>query len=203
MKAPDTEQAKLLRQRLADDLEGGFTQLVLTYQDRLFGLALRLTGSRRDAEEVAQDAFVRAYRALRSYPVERLETLALKSWLYQITLNLCRNRLRGKRPGLVSLDHGDDEDALDLPDEGAEDPGAALERAEEQVQLARAVAALPERYRVAVVLRHVEGLSYVEAAAVLRQPVGTVKANVHRGIQQLRAMLAEQGMVGRDEVEAH
>ena len=75
------------------------------YQDRLFSYALRLTARREDAEEVAQDAFVRAYRALATYPAERIRGLALRPWLYRITLNVARNRFRGKKLRTVSLDH--------------------------------------------------------------------------------------------------
>ena len=91
---------------LATDLDGSFEALVTHFQDRLFTFALRLTGRREDAEEVAQDAFVRAYRALKTYPPERVRAMALKAWLYQVTLNVARNRLRRKRHPTVSLDEG-------------------------------------------------------------------------------------------------
>src|SRR5262245_21888208 len=78
---------------LAIDLDGAFAQLVLSYQRRLFGFALRLCGSPQDAEEVAQDAFVRAYRALAAYPEDRVRTLRLGAWLTQIALNVVRNRV--------------------------------------------------------------------------------------------------------------
>ena len=98
-------QDEELRGRLAEDLDGAFEDLVRSYQDRLFSFALRLTGRREDAEEIAQDAFVRAYRALSTYPAERIRGMSLRAWLYQITLNVTRNRMRGKKPKLVSLDH--------------------------------------------------------------------------------------------------
>ena len=79
-------QDEELRSRIADDLDGSFEGLVRAYQDRLFSFALRVTGNREDAEEVAQDAFVRAYRALATYPAERIRALALRAWLYQVTL---------------------------------------------------------------------------------------------------------------------
>ena len=79
---------------LAADLEGSFEQVVVAYQNRLYGFALRLTGSPQDAEEITQDAFVRAYRALATYPAMRIRTLALRPWLHQILLNVFRNRVR-------------------------------------------------------------------------------------------------------------
>src|SRR5215831_4140993 len=87
-----------LTEALARDLDGSFEAVVREYQDRLYSFALRLTGRPEDAEDVAQDAFVRAYRALQSYGAERVRALALKAWLYRITLNVARNRLRGKKP---------------------------------------------------------------------------------------------------------
>ena len=174
---------------LAEDLDGSFERLVLTYQDRLYGFALRLTGSPRDAEEIAQDAFVRAYRALAQYPAERVRALTPRPWLYQITRNVVLNRVRGRRLRLVSLDGPEDGGRVDPQDDEAGRPESMLERLEQRDQLGALVAGLPERYRAAVVLRHVEGLGYDEVAAVLDQPVGTVKANVHRGIRLLREAL--------------
>jgi hypothetical protein len=82
--------ADTLAAALAKDLDGSFEQLVRDFQDRLFSFALRLTGRREDAEEVTQDAFVRAYRALQTYPAARVRAMALKAWLYQVTLNAPR-----------------------------------------------------------------------------------------------------------------
>src|SRR6476659_674551 len=88
----DTDDA--LVGRLARDLEAGFPGLVEAHQDRLYTIALRLLGDRRDAEEVAQDALVRAFRAMREYPRERVVALQLRPWLASIAVNLARNRRR-------------------------------------------------------------------------------------------------------------
>ena len=176
---------------LAADLDGSFETLVRTYQDRLYGFGLRLTGSPRDAEEIVQDAFVRAYRALARYPAERVATLRVRAWLFQIAVNVARNRLRGGRLREVPLaPSAEDAATIEPADDARYAPDAVVERDEARDELARKVAALPERYRVAVVLRHVEGLRYHEIACVLGQPVGTVKANVHRGVALLRRALA-------------
>jgi RNA polymerase sigma-70 factor (ECF subfamily) len=184
---------------LAADLDGHFERFVRSYQHRIFSFALRLSASPRDAEEIAQDAFVRAYRALARYPAERVASLLLRPWLYQIALNVFRNYRRGHRVSVTSLDGDgayDAESALVsvLEADARERPEAIAERREVRQRLALLLAALPRRYRVAVVLRHVEGLSYAEVATLLDQPVGTVKANVHRGTKLLRAALE------RDEV---
>jgi RNA polymerase sigma-70 factor, ECF subfamily len=177
---------------LAADLAGNFEQLVLAYQDRLYGFMLRLTGSPPDAEEITQDAFVRAYRALAKYPAARIRTLALRPWLHQIALNVFRNRVRTRQLQLVSLDQGREEGELEIEDDKEARPDTALERTQLRASLAKLVAALPERYRVAVVLRHIQGLGYEEMAVVLKQPIGTIKANVHRGVSMLRAALDDQ-----------
>jgi RNA polymerase sigma-70 factor (ECF subfamily) len=181
-----------LRARLADDVDGAFEDVVRFYQDRLFSFALRVTGNREDAEEVAQDAFVRAYRALCTYPAERIRSLALRAWLYRITLNVARNRLRGKKPRLVSLDRSptaDGDAAWDPPDDEARRPDAVFETEQRRVDMAALVAGLPERYRAPLVLRYVEGLQLDEVARVLEQPLGTTKSHVHRGVNALREAL--------------
>jgi RNA polymerase sigma-70 factor (ECF subfamily) len=187
-----------LTRHLATDLDGTFEALVRTYQDRLYGFGLRLTGSPRDAEEIAQDAFVRAYRALARYPAERIATMKLRAWLFQVTVNVARNRARAQRPAespLVSTD-GSRDGLAELPDDDAEQPEQVAERHDERDRVASVVATLPDRYRAAVVLRHMQGLSYQEIAAVLGQPAGTVKSNVHRGVAYLRAALDAANAAG-------
>jgi RNA polymerase sigma-70 factor (ECF subfamily) len=161
-----------------DGTERLFERMVHEHQDRVFALGLALTGNRHDAEEVAQDTFLRAYRALVTYAPDRIRELKQKAWLHRIALNVVRNRVRGVRPHLVELNGSEPDHAL-----GTED-GALLKL--ELDALAVRVAGLPPRYREAVVLRHVQELSYQEAADALGQPVGTVKANVHRGLKLLR-----------------
>ena len=91
-----------LTEALACDVDRQFERLVLAYQDRLYGFVLRLSGSPRDAEEITQDAFIRAYHALVRYPKERIQALALRPWLYQIALNAFRNARRGKKLAVTS-----------------------------------------------------------------------------------------------------
>lgn len=178
-----------LRDALADDLDRAFEGMVIAYQDRLYGFALRLGGDRRDAEEIVQDTFIRAYRALRDYEAARIRDLALRPWLYQIALNVARNRARRRAIATTPLERGDDgagrREEL-LADDETLRPEQAAERAETAAALARLVSNLPTRYRAAVILRHIEGLTYPEVATALAQPLGTVKANIHRGVRLLR-----------------
>jgi RNA polymerase sigma-70 factor, ECF subfamily len=155
-----------------------FERLVRDHQDRIFALGLALTGNRHDAEDVAQDTFIRAYKALATYSPERVRDLKQKAWLHRIAVNVVRNRVRGVRPRLVEL-NGSEPDVATGPEEDV------LMKAEID-DLAARVACLPAKYREAVVLRHVRDLSYAEVAETLGQPVGTVKANVHRGLKILR-----------------
>jgi RNA polymerase sigma-70 factor (ECF subfamily) len=180
---------------LAADLDSNFEYVVRAYQDRLFGFAQRLTGSRQDAEDATQDAFIRAYRALERYPIEQRQSLQVKAWLYRITLNVVRNRAR--RPSFTMLPV--DGHVTDwLADAHADQPEEVVEALERQQQLESLIGELPQRYKEAVVLRHVQGLSYAEAAQVLEQPVGTTKSDVHRGLRLLRDALERTPMlVGR------
>lgn len=155
-----------------------FERLVLDHQDRIYALSLALTGNRHDAEEVAQDTFLRAYRALVTYTPDRVRALKQKAWLHRIAVNVVRNRVRGTRPRLVELNGSE-------PSAGA-GPEEDVMRKAEIDELAARLSCLPPRYREAVVLRHVQEMTYAEVAEALGQPVGTVKANVHRGLKLLR-----------------
>jgi RNA polymerase sigma-70 factor (ECF subfamily) len=185
-----------LARALADDLDGRFPDLVRAYQDRLYGFALRLLHNPQDAEESVQDALVRAYRALEGYPVERRRTMWLRPWLYRITLNVVRNRVRRPVLQAVSVDGVVGDSLAANPAEG---PARLAEQAERRAHLARALAGLPPRYATAVVLRHVQGLGYAELAEVLDQPLGTAKSDVHRGLRLLRAAVQGDPVLDMDE----
>jgi RNA polymerase sigma-70 factor, ECF subfamily len=134
---------------------------------------------------------VRAYRALEKYDTEQRRTLLLKPWLYRIALNVVRNRVRRPRLASVSVD-GHADATSRLTSDWFDQPEAMTLAVERHRELERLVAELPPRYGTAVVLRHVQGLSYAEAAEVLDQPVGTTKSDVHRGVRMLREALDER-----------
>jgi RNA polymerase sigma-70 factor (ECF subfamily) len=188
---------------LADDLDASFEALVLAHQDRLYSIALRVLGDPRDAEEAAQDAFVRAYRALAGYDGARIRELRLRAWLATIVLNLCRSRLTRRRPPAATM-------SLDLALPGALEPRTDEARGPAAVTATRAGArdwadlllTLPTAYRVAVVLRHVDGLTYPELALALDRPEGTVKAQVHRGLALLRTAFEAAQRREREEMTA-
>ena len=180
----DTE----LAHRLARDLDGTFETLVRAHVDRCHAIALRLTGNPHDAEEIAQDALVRAYRALAGYDPERIRELRVRPWLATIVLNLCRNRARARPAPVTPLDPLVERGREPAAGAGSDPLDAALAGAARD-RLATHLAQLPERYRVPVVLRHIDDLSYAELSAVLGRPEGTVKAQVHRGLAMLRAAM--------------
>ena len=169
-----------LKEHLVAGVDGAFELLVRAYQHRLYAFALSLSGNAADAEEIAQDAFLRAYRALAGYGDQRIRDLRLGAWLHRITLNVMRNRVRRRRLRVVALE------AAPEPADRSPGPEAHVERRTQMLELANLVSGLPEHHRNAVVLRCVQGMTYAEAARVLEQPEGTVKANVHRGLVALR-----------------
>ena len=173
-----------------------FDRIVDDFQRRLYGFALRMTGNREDAEEIVQDAFVRAYRALGKMSDEQRSELRLQPWLYTITLNVTRNRLRSKRPTNVALDALADPDAL-LRDsvEGPARPETIVEQNAEVALVEKALLQLPMHLRAAATLRFIEGRSHPEIAEILHQPIGTVKSHVHRAVRILRRILGPQ--IGR------
>ncbi len=177
---------------LASDLDGTFEALVLAHQDRLFTIAFRVGGDRSDAEELVQDCFVRAYRALATYPGARIRELRLRGWLTTILLNAGRNRARVRRVQTTELTF----------DPGAEPTTDPLARRDERETWARLLVQLSPAQRTAVVLRHVDALSYAEIAEATGRPEGTVKAHVHRGLAALRNALLSAEQREREEVPA-
>jgi RNA polymerase sigma-70 factor (ECF subfamily) len=164
-----------------------------------------MTGNREDAEEIVQDAFVRAFRALGKMSAEQRAELRLQPWLYTITLNVTRNRLRSKRPPNVALDSLADPDALLRgAGEGPEQPEAIVERSSDMVLVERALLQLPMHLRAAATLRFIEGRSHPEIAEILNQPIGTVKSHVHRAVRILRRVLGpELGRIVANEEAEH
>ncbi len=180
---------------LATDLDAAFETLVRGHADRCHAIAHRLLGQRADAEEVAQDVFVRAYRALGGYPPERIRALRLRPWLAAIAVNLARNRrrrLEDRTPPLplVAVSADGHETLVELPAVPSASADAMEIRLAERDRWATLLGALPERYRVPLVLRYVDDLSYTEMSETLGRTEGTLKSQVHRGLELLRAAWA-------------
>lgn len=163
----------------AMDVDGRFDRMVREHQDRIFVFALGMCGSRAEAEDAAQETFVRAYKALRKFDTERLAELRDSAWLHRICLNVCRTRAQRLRV------------TQELPETaGVRDRGLAM--VAERLDLAAALDTLTLPQRTAVVLRHVEGLSTLETASVMELPENTVKSHVARGLAALRQRLGDE-----------
>jgi RNA polymerase sigma-70 factor (ECF subfamily) len=158
-----------------------FEDFVRAHQHRIYGLALRMLGNSAEAQDVAQEAFLRAYRGLAEFRGDA----RLSTWLYAIASRLCLNRLAGGERRLIR----DDEGILDRLADVRPGPDETLERDELEEALRRAIAELPEERRVVVVLRDVDGLAYEEIAEILALPVGTVRSRLHRARLDLKEKL--------------
>ena len=174
---------RLVRRTLAGDLEA-YGALVDRYRKRILNLTYRMLGDRERAEDAAQEAFIRAYRGLRSYrPSGRFS-----AWLFATASNVCIDRLRQRPFPQASLDEANGRP--DPTEDGVEaNPPAAYGRGETQEQVHRALGRLPNSQRLAIALVHLQGLSYEEAAEVMGVPVGTVKSHAHRARNTLKRLL--------------
>jgi RNA polymerase sigma-70 factor (ECF subfamily) len=184
-------EAGLVRRCLAGD-EKAYRELVEMYQGQVFSLALRMVRRREDAEDATQETFVRMFRALERYDTNR----PFAAWLMTIASRLCIDQIRRRRVNPVSLtqqEPGSDEAyEMDVEDPGP-GPDEITSHSEEERRGNELIQSLPPHYRVVVVLRHLQDLSYEEIAAALNLPLGTVKARIHRAREILKLRLEERG----------
>jgi RNA polymerase sigma-70 factor (ECF subfamily) len=168
-----------------------FDVLVARWEDRIRGAAYRILGSEDEARDVAQEAFLKAYRALSGFKREA----RFSSWLYQIATNLCRDRLRRRRARpQVSLEALEETGPVIVETR----PGADERLLERDLAEAvrRAIHALPEEQREVVILKEYQELTFLEIAQALDVPVSTVKTRLYRGLVQLRLRLETEGVRG-------
>jgi len=167
-----------------------FGTLVERYQDDIFNGIYRMVGNYQDAADIAQDVFLKAYRAVHSFRGKA----SFYTWLYRIAVNTCISRRRSLAARKAHLHvplarGGDDERDCDPPAADLPPPQAAQNR-EEHARIEEALGKLPEDYRIVVVLRDIEGYNYAQIAAMLGCSHGTVKSRLFRGREILRRMLA-------------
>jgi len=178
--ASGVEQSDLELVRRAQRGErGAFDLLVLRYQHKVVKLVARLLRDPTEAEDVAQEAFVKAYRALASFRGDS----AFYTWLYRIAVNTARNAMasRQRRPLDYEADLSESEQsAVASRMSHSDTPEATALSDEIHATVNRAVADLPEDLRTAIILREIEGLSYEEIAAAMDCPVGTVRSRIFR-----------------------
>ncbi len=181
--------ADAVRAALVADRAAGFATLMDAYQRVVYSVASSFRSNQADAEDLAAESFLKAYRALRGYGAARIRALRLPSWLLAIVRNTARNAARdaARRPAAPPA-----LEPVEQPDPGPT-VEEQVERSIEQDRLRAVLARLPETQRAAVVLRHVGELSNSEVGRVLGCPEGTAKSYVSRGLKQLRTMLVDQG----------
>ena len=176
------ERALVERCRKGDD-EGAFGELVDRYKDLVYGMVWRLAPSREQIDDLAQEVFLKVYRGL---PYFRGEA-RLSTWIYRIVTNVC-SQARSRPRHEVPMDMNGDRP----PREPATYDGA-FAAIEMRDRLQKALAQLPEQYRLIVAAHHLQGVQYEALAEALHMPLGTVKTHLHRAKRRLREILEQQG----------
>ena len=167
--------------RVREGDRSAFNQLVLKYRNRVMGVAARMLGDRAEAEDLAQDVFVKVYRSLGKFHGDAL----FSTWLYRVTANSCLNhRKKRQREWRLKEELTDFEPLRADP---PSNPHSLLENKQLRAQLERAMRALPEEQRMVLILRDVEGLSYEEIAECLGVELGTVRSRLHRARAAVQA----------------
>ena len=161
-----------------------FETLVQTHAQQVYTLALRTLKNEQEAEDIAQETFVRAWRSLPRFR----GASKFSTWLYRITTNLCYNRLPKLRQELNALDPDQQEEISDSRPTAEQ----ALLTTERNERLQTALENLPDSYRLLITLRHIQGLSYDEIASVTKQPLGTVKTGIFRARRLMRLALEKE-----------
>ena len=197
---PDGSDLGLVR-RVQRGERGAYDLLVLKYQHKVVKLVMRYLRDPSDAEDVAQEAFIKAYRALPQFRGDS----AFYTWLYRIAINTAKNALaaRDRNPVSYELDTQNNDDSSDMVSRlrDPETPEGLALTEEIRDTVNHAIETLPEDLRTAIVLRELEGLSYEEIAASMDCPVGTVRSRIFRAREAIDKRLREvfDGGLGRAE----
>jgi RNA polymerase sigma-70 factor (ECF subfamily) len=185
-----TTDEELVARARGGDLDS-FNQLVLRWERPIYALAYRVIGREEDARDVAQETFLRAFRALGGFKGEA----KFSSWLYRITLNLCRDWIRRERRTPVAQ-APEGVDLIELASEST--PVESIEDLVSRKELGRAVAkamwSLPDEQRTAIILKEYQGLTFQEIADLLNCPLSTVKTRLYQGLSVLRRQLEQAGV---------
>ena len=198
--AADASDLSLV-QRVQRGDKGAFDVLVLKYQHKVVKLVMRYVRNPAEAEDIAQDAFIKAYRALPQFRGDS----AFYTWLYRIAINTAKNAVvsRDRSPVEFDLDSQNTDEAYDMQGrlKDSETPEGLVLTDEIRSTVNSAIDALPEDLRTAIVLRELEGLSYEEIAAAMGCPVGTVRSRIFRAREAIDRRLREvfEGGLGRAE----
>lgn len=182
---------ELIKKRIKQIKKGdqdAFGEIVEIFKDKIFQLVYRMTGNAHEAEDVAQEAFIRAYININSYDTNR----KFSTWLYRIATNLTIDRIRKKKPDYYLDAEVAGTDGLTMYSQVAADialPEEEVESMELQAEIQKQILKLPDKYRSVIVLKYIDELSLIEISEILEIPVGTVKTRIHRGREALRQQL--------------
>jgi RNA polymerase sigma factor (sigma-70 family) len=168
--------------------ERAYRALLEKYERAVFSICLRMVRNRDEATDLSQESFIKVFGSLDRYN----SAYAFSSWLFKITSNLCIDYLRKRRIDTLPMDQPIDGDKGEIQRQYAAPdptPEESLDRREKMARLESAIDALPEHYRIMLILRHQEDLSYEEIADHLSIPLGTVKARIHRAREMLKGLL--------------
>lgn len=165
-----------------------FSELVELYKDKVYQISYRMLGNTHEAQDIAQEAFLRAYINLDSYDVNR----KFSTWLFRITTNLSIDRIRKKKPDFYLDEEISGTDGLTLSSQLAasdDSPEDEVVMREMQDWVQNEILSLPVKYRSAIILKYIEDLSLKEISEILDLPVATIKTRIHRGREALRKKL--------------
>ena len=169
-----------------------FSRLIDNYKNMVYNLAYRMSSSPHEAEDISQETFLRAFQSLARFN----SSYKFSTWLYQITLNIIRDKYKKKEIDYVSLDapiETDDSEFYIQPADSTNNPEEIMAQQEDARVIQQAILSLPLKYREVIVLRHLQDLSYIEISNILKLPQGTVKIHLYRAREQLRKILADSG----------
>ncbi|MFJ5763596.1 RNA polymerase sigma factor SigW [Neobacillus sp. NPDC093182] len=181
----------LIKKRIKQVIKGdqdAFAEIVEIYSNSIYQLGYRMLGNRHEAEDIAQEAFIRAYVNIKSFN----QDLKFSTWLFRIATNLCIDRIRKKKPDYYLDAEVSGTDGLTMYSQLASNsplPENELESLELQESVQKEILKLPEKYRSVIVLKYIEELSLNEISEILDLPLGTVKTRIHRGREALRQQL--------------
>lgn len=188
----DEELAVIRRVQRGD--QNAFALLVTAYESNVYNLALQMTGNREDAQDMTQEAFLKAYRSLPSFRGDS----RFSSWLYRIVSNVCldyrRRQVRRPSASMSLEDSEGDTIQMDVADE-SQSPEKVLEQKMTREAVRRGLAQLPEDQREILLLREIQGLSYEEIGEVLQVEPGTVKSRIFRARKKLCELLIKDGNI--------
>ncbi|AST94090.1 MULTISPECIES: RNA polymerase sigma factor SigW [Sutcliffiella] len=181
----------LIKRRIKQLKKGdqdAFADIVDFYKDKIYQLCYRMVGNAHEAEDISQEAFIRAYVNIHSYDLKR----KFSTWLYRIATNLCIDRIRKKKPDYYLDAEVAGTEGLNMYSQVAADvvlPEDEIETLELQGEIQQQILKLPDKYRSVIVLKYIDELSLKEISEILELPINTVKTRIHRGREALRKQL--------------